>query len=87
MGLWRFTKCFWSFLQKKIREQKFENAPFSFGDEMYGDVMNLERAFYPSSYESYENSTFSSSRMSIFRFVFPFTLYVPTVLYVFSVYI
>jgi hypothetical protein len=40
MGWWSslsFTKCFLSFLQKKIRDQKFENAPFSFGDEMYRD--------------------------------------------------
>jgi hypothetical protein len=33
------------FLFKKIREQKFENAPFSFGDEMYGDIINREEAF------------------------------------------
>jgi hypothetical protein len=32
-------------LKKKNREQKFENAPYSFGDEIYGDVMNREQAF------------------------------------------
>jgi hypothetical protein len=31
--------------KKKIREQKFENASFSFGDEMYRDVTNRENAF------------------------------------------
>ncbi len=31
--------------KKKIREQKFENALFSIGDETYGDVMIRKRAF------------------------------------------
>jgi hypothetical protein len=31
--------------QKKIREQKFESAPFSFGKETYGDLTIRERAF------------------------------------------
>jgi hypothetical protein len=31
--------------QKKIREQKFSNAQFSFGDETYGDVTIREGAF------------------------------------------
>jgi hypothetical protein len=29
---------FLEFFFKKIREQKFENAPFSFGDETYRDI-------------------------------------------------
>ncbi len=32
-----FNKCFWSYLPK-IREQKFENAPYCIGDVTYGDV-------------------------------------------------
>jgi hypothetical protein len=31
--------------KKKNREQKFENAPFSFGDEIYRDVTIREGAF------------------------------------------
>jgi hypothetical protein len=33
------------FFKKIIREEKFENTPFSFGDKMYGDVKIRERAF------------------------------------------
>ncbi len=57
MCWWILTKCFWSFLhQKKIREKKFENVPFSFGDETYGDneqgtgILNTPNSFRDETY-------------------------------------
>ncbi len=41
---------------KKLREQKFENAPFSFGDETYGDneqgtgILNTPKSFRDETY-------------------------------------
>jgi hypothetical protein len=36
---------FLSFSTQKIREEKFKNAPSSFGYETYGDVILREGAF------------------------------------------
>jgi hypothetical protein len=33
------------FFKEKIKGKKFENAPFSFRDATYGDIMSREQAF------------------------------------------
>ncbi len=47
---------------KKIREQKFENTPFSFGDETYGDANIRERRFEHAS--SFSDETYGDVETS-----------------------
>jgi hypothetical protein len=55
---------FLTFSSKENQGKKFENAPFSFGNEMYEDVMR-ERAFYTSSFRDEMYGDVKTSRYNV----------------------